>query len=158
MVYHRRFPIPKNTPRQKDVNPVLFEFAIFRKNHTKIRGKSNCFLFLPSHSTHLLQPIDAAFFQKSAWRILERWKKGPGRKQTSNPKDTFSQPLMQLTNQIKPCSVANVIACFEKNGLMPLNKNKVIDHHPYDTNLENTNGESVTNKGAYKSDASFLEI
>ena len=74
------------------------------------------------------------------------------------PKHTFSQLLMQLTNQIKPKFVANLIAGFEKSGLVPLNKNEVIDHLPYDTNLENTNGESVSNEGVSESDALFLEI
>ena len=74
------------------------------------------------------------------------------------PKHTFSQLLMQLTNQIKPKFVANLIAGFEKSGLVPLNKNEEIEHLPYDTNLENTNGESVSNEGVSESDASFLEI
>ena len=65
---------------------------------------------------------------------------------------------MQLTNQIKPNSVAYLIAGFEKSGLVPLSKNKVIDHIPYDTNLENPNGESVSSEGVSESDASFLEI
>ena len=125
-----------------------------------MRGKSNCFLHLPFQSTHLLQPIDVAFFRplKSAWRsILEKRKKVRAANKRAFHKILF-HPLKQLTSQTKSNSVANLIAGFEKSGLVSLNKNKVIDHHPYDANLENPNGERVTNEGVSESDASFLEL
>ena len=48
------------------------------------------FVFFPPNSTHLCQPLDFFFFwpMKAAWRpIVEKWKKGPGRKQSTIPKD-----------------------------------------------------------------------
>lgn len=51
------------------------------------------FCFLPPNATHLLQPLDVAFFRpmKIAWRkVLAKWKKtAAGRKQASVPKDIF---------------------------------------------------------------------
>ena len=50
------------------------------------------FVFLPANSTHLMQPLDVAFFRplKQAWRgVLEKWKKGAGRLSTTIPKDVF---------------------------------------------------------------------
>ena len=47
----------------------------------KFEENEIAFCFLPANSTHLLQPLDVAFFSppKKAWRtILENWKKGPG--------------------------------------------------------------------------------
>ncbi|KAJ8956165.1 hypothetical protein NQ318_020716 [Aromia moschata] len=51
------------------------------------------FVFLPSNSTHLTQPLDVTFFRllKIVWRsILSSWKKKTaGRKETSVPKTVF---------------------------------------------------------------------
>ena len=46
------------------------------------------FCFLPDNSTHILQPLDVAFFHplKVAWRyILQKWKRGTGRKKSTVP-------------------------------------------------------------------------
>lgn len=55
------------------------------------------FCFLPANATHLAQPLDVAFFRpmKQAWRkILETWKKGPGRKYSSIPKEKEKRRLI----------------------------------------------------------------
>jgi len=86
--------------------------------------------FLPANSTHLLQPLDVAFFSllKKAWcTILKNWKKGPGQKQAIVAKDNFLQLLKQLTEKIKANADSNLIAGFRKCGLVPLNRNKVLD-------------------------------
>ena len=70
-------PYLKTLRGKKGVNRGQFEFASFCRNYTKMRAKSN-FCFLPSRSTHLLQPLSVAFFRplEIAWcNILKRWKK-----------------------------------------------------------------------------------
>jgi len=57
------------------------------------------FIFLPTNSTHLTQPLDVAFFRplKIYWRnIIEQWNKDDGRNEVSIPKDRFPQLLKQL--------------------------------------------------------------
>lgn len=54
------------------------------------------FVFLPTNSTHLTQPLDVAFFRplKIHWRkILEDWKVGEGKEEISIPKDKFPRLL-----------------------------------------------------------------
>jgi len=91
------------------------------------------FVFLPANSTHLCQPLDVSFFRpmKTAWRkIVEKWKKGPGRKQASIPKDTFPQLLLSLTDIINTNAEANLKSGFEACGIFPLNPSKVINKLP----------------------------
>ena len=119
------------------------------------------FCFLPANSTHLLQPLDVAFFSplKKAWRtILENWKKGPGRKQATVAKDNFPQLLKQLTEKIKANANSNLIAGFTKCGLVPLNRNKVLDRIPNSTNAETTSTEDMDSTEISEIDASFLEV
>lgn len=88
------------------------------------------FVFLPGNSTHLTQPLDVAFFRpmKMTWRnILEEWKKGPGKGESSVPKDRFPSLLKRLYDSFKK---ENVIAGFDKCGIVPLNRNRVLDMLP----------------------------
>ena len=91
------------------------------------------FVFLPSNSTHLMQPLDVAFFRpmKQAWRgILERWKKGAGSLSSTIPKDVFPRLLKDLTNKIQERQSCNIISGFRECGLVPLNRAKVISKLP----------------------------
>ena len=91
------------------------------------------FCFLPPNSTHLTQPLDVAFFRplKTAWRnILTKWKKGEGRKAPSLPKDTFPKLLKQLHNSIEKNTAKNLMSGFEKCGVYPLNRDKVLSVLP----------------------------
>lgn len=75
------------------------------------------FIFLPSNSTHLTQPLDVAFFRplKQAWRsILLKWKQGPGRSEASLPKDRFPPLLKELFESLKE---ANVVSGFKNVAL-----------------------------------------
>ncbi|XP_063239060.1 uncharacterized protein LOC134540325 [Bacillus rossius redtenbacheri] len=91
------------------------------------------FVFLPSNSTHLTQPLDVAFFRplKVAWRkVLLKWKLGPGMREPSLPKDVFPRLLTKLLQQIELNAVENIKSGFEKSGIMPLNRKKVLDMLP----------------------------
>jgi len=91
------------------------------------------FIFLPANSTHLTQPLDVAFFRplKQAWRtILKEWKKGPGRKEPSVPKSIFPTLLDKLITALEPNHRSNIISGFEKCGIIPLNRNKVLSMIP----------------------------
>lgn len=88
------------------------------------------FVFLPSNSTHLTQPLDVAFFRplKMAWRtILEDWKKGPGRNEAAIPKNRFPVLLRRLFDSLKP---QNVLSGFKKCGIVPLNRESVLGMLP----------------------------
>jgi len=91
------------------------------------------FVFLPANSTHLTQPLDVAFFRllKKAWRtILKEWKKGPGRKEPSVPKFIFPTLLDKLITALEPNRISNIKSGFEKCGIIPLNRNKVLSMIP----------------------------
>lgn len=97
------------------------------------------FVFLPSNSTHLTQPLDVAFFRplKQSWRtILEKWKQGPGRMEASLPKDRFPPLLKELCATLKQ---TNVIAGFKKCGLVPLDRNQVLSKLPSISNSNESN-------------------
>lgn len=116
------------------------------------------FIFLPANSTHLTQPLDVAFFRplKTTWRrILEEWKKGPGRNEATVPKDKFPLLLKKLCDSLKE---ENVIAGFRKCGIAPLDRNKVLSMLPgtgiVDKNHDMNNLEESTNAV----DNSFKEL
>ncbi|XP_050295082.1 uncharacterized protein LOC126735176 [Anthonomus grandis grandis] len=84
------------------------------------------FICLPSNATHVMQPLDVAFYSplKKYWReILTTWKKGQGRKMTTLSKDVFPRLRAQLHNKIKENGKGrqNLISGFAKTGLHPLN-------------------------------------
>ncbi|CAB3222593.1 unnamed protein product [Arctia plantaginis] len=58
------------------------------------------------------------------------WKKTDGRTQASIPKNIFPSLLKKLMNNIE-CNVAkNILAGFDKCGICPINKLKVLDRLP----------------------------
>ncbi|XP_050305715.1 uncharacterized protein LOC126742901 [Anthonomus grandis grandis] len=84
------------------------------------------FICLPSNATHVMQPLDVAFYSplKKYWcEILTTWKKGQGRKMTTLSKDVFPRLLAQLHNKIEENGKGrqNLISGFAKTGLHPLN-------------------------------------
>ncbi|KAK9745676.1 DDE superfamily endonuclease [Popillia japonica] len=95
------------------------------------------FVFLPSNSTHLTQPLDIAFFRplKIGWRqILLKWKKGPGMKEPSLPKSVFPRLLATLLNKIEANAADNIKSGFKKAGLIPLDRSQVLKCIPDDFN------------------------
>jgi len=100
---------------------------------TKCEEHDISFIFLPPNSTHLTQPLDVAFFRpmKIGWRkILEKWKVGPGRKQSTIPKDTFPSLLLKLQTALDPNARQNLLAGFQKCGISPLNRKKILERIP----------------------------
>jgi len=109
--------------------------------HLTLEGITMCskhnieFVFLPANSTHLTQPLDVAFFRplKVAWRkILTTWKNGPGKKESSVPKQRFPALLNLLMSSIKENQVSNIQSGFKKCGIIPINRNSVLDMLPPD--------------------------
>jgi len=83
----------------------------------------------------LTQPLDVAFFRplKVAWRkILTTWKNGPGEKEASVPKHRFPALLNLLMSSIKENQVSNIQSGFKKCGIIPINRNSVLDMLPPD--------------------------
>ncbi|XP_060802603.1 uncharacterized protein LOC132902258 [Amyelois transitella] len=91
------------------------------------------FVFLPSNSTHLTQPLDVAFFRpmKTAWRqILLKWKKSDGSNETSVPKGCFPKLLKNLMEIIQDNAASNLKAGFKKTGIYPLDPTQVLSRLP----------------------------
>ena len=98
------------------------------------------FCFLPSNSSHMTQPLDVAFFRpmKIAWRkIILQWKKGPGRKKATIPKDEFPRLIKELSNELAQNQCDNLKAGFKKCGISPLNKHKILGRLPKEKQIEN---------------------
>lgn len=91
------------------------------------------FIFLPSNSTHITQPLDVAFFRplKISWRAtLEEWKNGPGRCEATIPKHKFPSLLKKV---FETCKAENVISGFRKSGIVPLDRHQVLKMLPSPT-------------------------
>ncbi|KAG5866221.1 hypothetical protein JTB14_033437 [Gonioctena quinquepunctata] len=87
------------------------------------------FVFLPSNSTHLTQPLDIAFFRqlKGAWRkMLTDWKQGPGMKELFIPKDLFPRLLNKLCRAIENNLEKNIKSGFRKAGIVPFDRSQVL--------------------------------
>lgn len=116
------------------------------------------FCCLPPNSTHLMQPLDVAFFRpfKSAWRsTLTTWKMGHrGRsnltkdviptllKTTLETMDKVSSknPSNRSTAAIK----RNLISGFKACGIFPFNPSKVLNKIPSDTDYNREVNDSLT--------------
>lgn len=98
------------------------------------------FIFLPSNSTHLTQPLDVAVFgpMKKQWRVeLNKYKEyclDHNIRNVTIPKDKFGGLLqgMQANNQIN--NAANIRAGFEACGIFPLDMDKVLSKLPPEEN------------------------
>ena len=87
------------------------------------------FIALPPNATHLLQPVDVAFFRpmKTDWRKdLTEWKKSTsGSRCTNVPKDEFPGLLKTLMTELSKDTETNLKPGFRKTGIYPLDKEQV---------------------------------
>ena len=90
------------------------------------------FLCLPSNATHLLQPLDVAFFGplKREWRkVLESWK--TTQRARTVTKDAFPGLLKQLLGAVCDSNTSkNLEAGFRATGLYPVNPSVVLNKLP----------------------------
>ncbi|XP_063218661.1 uncharacterized protein LOC134528923 [Bacillus rossius redtenbacheri] len=88
------------------------------------------FILLPPNATHLLQPLDVAYFRsmKGEWRkILSEWKETSyGSRCATIPKDQFPHLLKTLLDNLAVRGQQNLKSGFKKCGLVPLDRNKVL--------------------------------
>ncbi|CAG4982679.1 unnamed protein product [Parnassius apollo] len=104
------------------------------------------FVFLPSNSTHITQPLDVAFFRpmKAVWRqILLKWKKTDGSNETSVPKGCFPKLLKKLMEAIQENAESNLKAGFKKTGIYPLDPTQVLSRIPTQSNNSSRHREAV---------------
>lgn len=108
-------------------------------------------IFLPANSTHLLQPLDVAFFGplEKQWReILSEWKSSDlGGNASSIEKSQFPRLLNKLITNAEMTS-ENMISGFSETGIFPLDRNKVLQTLP----LENVEGVSEEVSAVYLDD------
>lgn len=117
-------------------------------SHLSINAVTLCeqhgieFVFLPSNSTHLTQPLDVAFFRplKINWRkVLTEWKKN--RRSSNLPKDQFPTLLSNVFERGQPEFRQNILSGFKKCGIVPLSRDKVLERLPPELVDENTQNE-----------------
>lgn len=105
-----------------------FNYDIFKE----CERRNISFVCLPANATHLLQPLDVAYFRpmKNKWRaILTEYKVSKAKNASTIPKDTFPKLLRKLMTEL-PNQEANLIAGFEKCGIHPLSSEPVLKRLP----------------------------
>lgn len=102
------------------------------------------FVLLPPNSTHLLQPLDVAYFKplKSGWRsALTKWKM---RNRGLLAKEVFPSLLKDALNAIEDKSADNMKAGFAACGVYPLDSLRVLSKLPDETDNSDSLSESWT--------------
>lgn len=102
------------------------------------------FVCFPPNATHLLQPLDVAYFRpmKSKWRsILTDYKVSKKKNAGTIPKDVFPKLLKKLMMEL-PNQEENIKAGFRKCGLHPLDKTPILKRLPQASNESLSNSVS----------------
>lgn len=91
------------------------------------------FICLPPNATHILQPLDVAYFRplKCKWRqVLLDWKNSQsGRALPTTPKDQFPCLLKKALESLTETK-GNLIAGFRKSGIVPIDKEEPLSRLP----------------------------
>lgn len=105
------------------------------------------FIFLPSNSTHLLQPLDVAVFAsfKKSWRcVLEEWKHDEGQNKPSIPKGRFPTLMNQMLQKIGDERMRdNIQSGFRKCGIFPFDPSVVYARLPPGSCSTTVNEDSI---------------
>lgn len=111
------------------------------------------FICLPPKTTHLLQPLDVAYYAplKRHWRdVLTKWKKTEGLKHKTLVKSSFPKLLKKLKTKLSENGMEsnNLIAGFSKCGLYPINSERPKSRLPQrqiisEEEIENTTSSVV---------------
>ncbi|KAK3774888.1 hypothetical protein RRG08_007247 [Elysia crispata] len=117
----------------------------FNYDILKARERNNiAFICLPANATHLLQPLDVAFFgpMKTRWRsVLIEYKLSKAKNAGIIPKDVFPKLLKKLMDDLPNQSAK---AGFEKCGIHPLCAEPVLRRLPSE-NTEDLQSQSQLN-------------
>ena len=101
------------------------------------------FVCLPANATHLLQPLDVAYFRpmKTKWRaILTKYKVSKAKSAGIVPKDIFPKLLRKLMREL-PNQGTNLRAGLEKCGICPLSAQPVLKRLPKQSSGAGNNNE-----------------
>lgn len=104
------------------------------------------FVFLPANSSHLTQPLDVALFAplKKSWRkVLEKAKSKS--KGNAFDKRYFPKHLKDTIDLMSATMTKDIIAGFNKAGIHPIDKSRVLDMLPPDTDQHHGENESSIN-------------
>lgn len=95
------------------------------------------FICLPPNTTHISQPLDIAYFRplKMKWRQIITNYKLSGANNTI-PKSVFPRLLKLLTDALLEPGKENLISGFEKAGIYPVNRVKILERIPSNENLD----------------------
>ena len=128
----------------------------------KCRENNIAFISLVPNSTHLMQPLDIAYFHpmKVEWRKqIGTYKSSQNGAARPLSKDVFPSMLTQLVKELEHKGKENMKAGFRKAGIYPLNRNEVLSRLPsteasatdevsdsFIKHLEELRGNDVTEK------------
>lgn len=130
-------PILKKKAGKKVVLGDNLASHINQKVLEKCHEHNISFICLPANSTHILQPLDVAYFRPLKLKWRQDWKQSQiGRRLPTTPKDQFPSLLKNALNSLTGAS-ENIIAGFRKTGIMPTNKDEPLSRLPEQDRIVN---------------------
>lgn len=101
----------------------------------KLCEENLCFVFLPPNSSHLIQPLDVAYFRplEAKWRkVLLKWKQSDADAKTAIclPKDQFPMLLKEVLEELNSKAESKLKAGFKKFGICPVNREEILSRLP----------------------------